>query len=340
MIVRDAGEDWLLIRQQDHAELAAALAAAVVTPPALPDGLGWTAVVGAVRRHDDGWQEHDAAPVWSAEHRRVRNFDQYSMVEATTIWRDSVRRTQALVLQPAEWFDRRIDRRMYEWVCCAVAAGGPQSMAELRVLYQAQVGLPVVEAELTAVIDAMRGAGALRSTGDLLELDPWHRPRAELSALWVSRHFDHLAEHAEQHRHDRPDEVAACTAFRMDHRRWTESARNACSSLLTDAELTQAAETGYRAVQLFDRLSLELCLQTEPSRHRIETPGWPSLEWELSGGSQVRCSPALFGPEPLFVTVPARRVAKDCGRSAAAWDAGWKSAVTETLIWKIEGQAP
>lgn len=214
MLVRDAGDDWLLITQGDHARLAADLAAAIAEPPELPGGIVWADVVDAIRHHDDGWFELDAQSVWDPDRRRVRNFDEYSVPEATAIWRDSVRRVHALATQPAEWFDRRIDRRLYEWVWCGLStATEPLTWEELTAKYIEQVGPPIPESGLREVVDAMCAAGIALHREARFSLNPWHRPRASLAALWVSSHFNALAELAEARHAEDFRQVAAARGF-------------------------------------------------------------------------------------------------------------------------------
>lgn len=335
MLVRDAGDDWLLITQGDHARLAADLAEAVAEPPALPGGIVWADVVDAIRHHDDGWFERDARPVWDPDRRRVRNFDEYSLPEATAIWRDSVRRVHALATQPVEWFDRRIDRRLYEWVWCALsAASSPLTWEELAARYIEQVGPPVPEAGLREVVDAMCAAGIALREDFRLALNPWHRPRASLAALWVSSHFDVLAELAEARHANDLAQVAAARVFRADHRRWCEAAETACAGLVPPEEFAELAEIGFRAVQLFDRLSLELCRQTSPFRLEVAVPGWPRLELRIEGES-FGLAPGVLSPLPTTFEAGALRIPMSAEDSAESWDAAVHASGRQLQCWTV-----
>lgn len=319
MLVRDAGDDWLLITQGDHARLAADLAAAIAEPPELPGGIVWADVVDAIRHHDDGWFELDAQSVWDPDRRRVRNFDEYSVPEATAIWRDSVRRVHALATQPAEWFDRRIDRRLYEWVWCGLStATEPLTWEELTAKYIEQVGPPIPESGLREVVDAMCAAGIALHREARFSLNPWHRPRASLAALWVSSHFNALAELAEARHAEDFRQVAAARGFCADHRRWFEAAEAACSGLVSPDEFAKLAEIGFRAVQLFDRLSLELCRRTSPFWESITVGGWPPVNC-IVDGETIAIRSGVFGFVAETLEVSARRVPKLAGISAESW---------------------
>lgn len=335
MLVRDAGDDWLLITQRDHARLAADLAAAVAEPPTLPGDIVWDDVIDAILHHDDGWFERDARPIWDPDRKRVRNFDEYTLPEATAIWRDSVRRVHALATQPAEWFDRRIDRRLYEWVWCALStAVEPLRWDELLSKYVAQVGPPLPESALREVVAAMRKAGSVLDDGSRIALDPWHRPRASLKTLWVSSHFDALAELAEARHAEDFAQVAAAKVFRADHRRWHESAESACAGLVSADEFAALAETGFRAVQFFDRLSLALCLQPLPFRQRISAKGWPQVDWSADAAGKIVTRPELFGANSTVFEVTAQRVPLAAGSSAETWETACRAIAPTPLRWQ------
>jgi hypothetical protein len=66
MIVRRDGHDWLVMTQPDHAALAGDLMEAW-RADGLPDRPTRARVLRALREHDDGWRETDAAPLVDAE---------------------------------------------------------------------------------------------------------------------------------------------------------------------------------------------------------------------------------------------------------------------------------
>ena len=65
MIRRDDGDDWIIIEQIKHANLAAAIVRAWGNERVEPLGLSHPsglALYQAVSHHDDGWSEWDWAP--------------------------------------------------------------------------------------------------------------------------------------------------------------------------------------------------------------------------------------------------------------------------------------
>src|SRR4051812_8200550 len=66
MIVQGFDQDLVLIRQPDHARLAARLMAAW-QDGGLPANPRRDAILAATAAHDDGWIEEDAAPIVGAD---------------------------------------------------------------------------------------------------------------------------------------------------------------------------------------------------------------------------------------------------------------------------------
>lgn len=89
MIRRDAGGDWLLIPQIDHARLAGGIAAAWGVHAAW-EGERREEFLAAVHGHDDGWNDQDANPLFDDEHRRPRDFTEMPMAVSTSIWERSI----------------------------------------------------------------------------------------------------------------------------------------------------------------------------------------------------------------------------------------------------------
>ncbi|MGH7127099.1 MAG: DUF3891 family protein, partial [Planctomycetaceae bacterium] len=89
MIRRDDDGHWLLIPQPEHVRIAAELADgwgnAEVAPLPEPELL-----VSAIRHHDDGWREWEAAPKIDPETGRPRNFTEMPATDATAIWSRSI----------------------------------------------------------------------------------------------------------------------------------------------------------------------------------------------------------------------------------------------------------
>src|SRR5687768_8556541 len=88
MICRETNDGWLLISQVDHARLAGDLAAAWgnETVPGLPLA-EW--LVPAIRDHDEGWRNWEAAPTVTDE-GRPRPFTEMPAAEAAAIWDVSI----------------------------------------------------------------------------------------------------------------------------------------------------------------------------------------------------------------------------------------------------------
>lgn len=83
MIRRDHGNQWLLIRQTEHARLSAdmcrAWAAEAEPPPA--------SVVLACARHDDGWLDWERSPKVCARTGRPLHFPETDLDDDLEIWR-------------------------------------------------------------------------------------------------------------------------------------------------------------------------------------------------------------------------------------------------------------
>ena len=87
MIRRDDNGHWLLIRQTEHARLAADIAGAwgsrQIPPLPMADLL-----VPVIRHHDDGWR--DWTPTIDSETGRPRGFTEMPMTVATELWSRSI----------------------------------------------------------------------------------------------------------------------------------------------------------------------------------------------------------------------------------------------------------
>lgn len=99
MICRNADRSWLLLSQVEHARIAAEVAEvwgnAEVPPLPFADLL-----VSAIRHHDDGWADWEAAPTQDPATGGPRHFTEMPMPESTAIWTRSIE--QAVRRQPLE----------------------------------------------------------------------------------------------------------------------------------------------------------------------------------------------------------------------------------------------
>jgi hypothetical protein len=89
MIRRDAGDDWLLISQVEHARIAAEMAEAwgnkQLAPLPMRDLL-----LHAIRHHDDGWAEWERAPRVNPDSGAPRDFLEMPIPDAAAIWGRSI----------------------------------------------------------------------------------------------------------------------------------------------------------------------------------------------------------------------------------------------------------
>ena len=84
---------WLLIRQIDHARLAADIAAHWASGSS---GLGLSdIVIAAISQHDDGWLDWDARPEIDGQGRPIA-FDEMPSASAVQIWRKSIASVEPL----------------------------------------------------------------------------------------------------------------------------------------------------------------------------------------------------------------------------------------------------
>jgi len=90
MIRRDAGSDWILIRQDDHARLAGELAGHLGNGE-FDRPESFDAFLSAVQLHDSGWPMHDDAPTLNPAGQPTDVFEIPREI-ALKIWRASVDR--------------------------------------------------------------------------------------------------------------------------------------------------------------------------------------------------------------------------------------------------------
>jgi hypothetical protein len=85
MIVVDEDRHWRLITQPDHAHFSAELLSLFRTG-GLPDHPDRAELRFAVREHDNGWRETDAAPRWNRETGRPHDFLTLPREERIELW--------------------------------------------------------------------------------------------------------------------------------------------------------------------------------------------------------------------------------------------------------------
>lgn len=91
MIVFTEQDSWRCITQPDHAAFAAELLSLWRTE-GVPDHPRRADLLFAVREHDNGWREADAAPHWDGERRRPHDFISMPRPARIEIWERGVAR--------------------------------------------------------------------------------------------------------------------------------------------------------------------------------------------------------------------------------------------------------
>jgi hypothetical protein len=91
MIVVTEQDTWRLITQPDHAAFAAELTS-LWRAEGLPEHPLRAELLFAIREHDNGWRETDAAPRWNPERRRPHDFLTLPTPARIEIWERGVSR--------------------------------------------------------------------------------------------------------------------------------------------------------------------------------------------------------------------------------------------------------
>lgn len=91
MIVVTEQDSWRFITQPDHAAFAAELLS-LWRAEGVPEHPRRAALLFAVREHDNGWREEDAAPRWDPERRRPHDFLTLPRPARIELWERGVAR--------------------------------------------------------------------------------------------------------------------------------------------------------------------------------------------------------------------------------------------------------
>ncbi|HKH49488.1 MAG TPA: DUF3891 family protein [Thermoanaerobaculia bacterium] len=91
MIVVTEQDTWRFITQPDHAAFAAELLS-LWRAEGVPEHPRRAALLFAVREHDNGWREADAAPRWDPERRRPHDFLTMPRPARIEVWERGVSR--------------------------------------------------------------------------------------------------------------------------------------------------------------------------------------------------------------------------------------------------------
>lgn len=310
MIRRETDSGWLLISQVDHAHLAADLARAWGNDHVTPLPLGeW--LLPAIRDHDAGWRAWEVEPTVTAD-GLPRQFTEMAADAATQIWTSSI----------------------------AIAAGGTPSLADtLRRLradggevtpddaaicdalshFREFVPLDRLKTELLRDHDLTEDAidaslqrleirNIVRRTqqpigGTAIEIDVPQVGASPLGGVWVSRHFTTLAEQALESGRDAGEENVVRRFLREQIRRqaeWLSAAKE-----FTGDELDRVADTGFRYVQFFDRISLWLCMAERDEPWEATLTSNLTLRFEPRSPREITVEPWPFNTPAIELVVPA-----------------------------------
>lgn len=310
MIRRVTDSGWLLISQVDHAHLAADLARAWGNDHVTPLPLGeW--LLPTIRDHDAGWRAWEAEPIITSD-GLPRQFTEMTADAATQIWTSSI----------------------------AIAAGGTPSLADtLRRLrsgggevtpddaavcdalahFREFVPLDRLKTELLrdhdltedaidASLQRLESRNIVRRTqqaigGTAIAFDVPQVGASPLGGVWVSRHFTTLAEQALESGRDAGEETCVRRFLREQTRlqaEWLSAAKE-----FTGDELERVADTGFRYVQFFDRISLWLCMAERDEPWEATLTSNLTLRFEPRSPREITVEPWPFQIPALELIVPA-----------------------------------
>jgi hypothetical protein len=265
MIRRETPDGWLLISQVDHAHLAADVASAWgnddVTPLPLTEWL-----LPAIRDHDAGWRSWEAQPTLTAD-GLPRQFVEMTAEVATQIWTSSIATSAGGTPSLADTL-RRLrsgggEVTPDDAAICDVLAHFRQFVPLERLKTTLLRDHDMAENAIDASLQRLESKNIIRRTeqaigGTAIEIDVPQVGTSPLGGVWVSRHFTTLAEQALESKRDSSEEDTIRRFVREQSHlqsEWLEVAR------ALDADVRErVADTGFRYVQFFDRISLWLCM--------------------------------------------------------------------------------
>ena len=324
MIRRDAGDDWLLISQIDHAHLAAEIASAWgnddVDPLPMADLL-----VPAIRDHDDGWRDWESAPQIDPDLGWPRNFTEMPMRDATEIWSKSIdicARGDSPLTGATSVFRQFLQLRGQSLtderkvVLDVVAKIGIPFLAERVFHLITEAQLRVGRATVYRTISLLEEAGLIRFvqqlTGDVV--DQFYvahlesHPTSSLAGSWVSRHFCWLAEKTNESRVADPAEVEVVEQFLSEQRTQQLAWLANPGFTTTHANFNKLSKTGFRWLQFFDRLSLWLCCAERTQPFNVTSPHETAFACVPCRRDKIIVDPFPLGVDELELSVTARHV--------------------------------
>ena len=339
MIRRDSGNDWLLISQVEHARLAGDLAAAWGNEqvPALPVA---DQLVRAVRDHDNGWWRWEQSPEIDPAAGWPRNFTEMPATTAAPIWSASIESaargefSHAAALRQFEAFlSTRGEYLTFEDVQVLDA------VLQFRVPFTLDdVIRRTGRANAVRAANLLQFAGVIDETsdgGEYLEVTVPPVGLSPLPAIWVSRHFCHLAEQARTNRNKPPAEQQALETFLSEQSDKQAQWKNEAVREFAGEHLDRLIDGGFHYVQFFDRLSLWLCMAERSEPGEFDVPSGGQTQWRPLSPQEIEIDPWPFSVKGVELTVPARRIPARIYRDDSDLHDELKRSPPENLCWML-----
>lgn len=153
--------------------------------------------------------------------------------------------------------------------------------------------------------------------------------------LWVSRHFCWLAEQAQQNRRDDPGELAPIAAFLGEQADRQQAWKAEAARTVGPTDCDRLIETGFRYVQLFDRLSLWLCCARRSQSSEMQLPDGRPLQLIPQSDETIVLRPFPLTVERLQLTTVAQRLPAQPLASNAEFQEQLAAANTQMLQWVL-----
>lgn len=344
MIRRNQGNDWLLISQLEHARIAAELAEAwndaeLIHFPHRAE------LLSAVRHHDDGWAVWESKPTINDD-GEPREFTEMPMSVAMSIWIRSI--------------DICANRSYGDAAYAAVLKEFREFLSDrgLRLTKEREAILGEVlqlsgETTLEPVVERLGSQGVSRSTVDetLQQLDEARiietvefgpsdvKLRASArtltpsayGALWVSRHFAHLAEGARESRRSAAD-IVSIDEFLFLQASLQKHWRQQIDAPVSD--VSTAEESGFHWLQTFDRISLWLCCADRSERWDVALPSGNETAFVPQADEAIALGPFPFG-EDVTMSVDGLRLPRQTFRDNEELRAAIREATPQKIEWRL-----
>ncbi len=156
-----------------------------------------------------------------------------------------------------------------------------------------------------------------------------------MGRLWVSRHFQHLAEKARESRKDVPEDIEAIDLFLEQQGGVQEQEASATLHVIGKTVFTQLADIGYRYLQFFDRLSLWICCAAQHFSEGFTVPNTGTVRFTPGPDGRFRVEPFPLSVEQLELSASAKRIPARRFDDDSAFRTALSSAPREWLRWTI-----